>query len=237
MTLLPRFENVEPVVVRLAPGHARVTTDGSCFVGNRELLGLSPTRGCGGWAAVVERGSEGFVLRGRVPETTATRMEMLAVVEGLRALPAGTQALVVTDALVIEHVHHAWRTGFGPPRKAREKDAELWHALHREFKRLGRLQFKYVRKRDQDSAHQRCHKFAGAEAKALAAEIGHAQIGPKPAKAVKVEQKELRELSREREGGGSSSFVIAFERADAARRRRQVSAAAGSALERRLPGD
>lgn len=195
-------------------GEARLTTDGSCVMSGRSNLGLSPRRGSGGWAAVVEVRGGGEVLKGRVAETTATRMELLAVVRGLRAIPDGFAVLVVTDALVVQQVHEEWRAG--RPRRARQEpeDRELWDGLEREFRRLGRARFRYVRKRDDFTPHTRCHKIAGQEARALALELGHAHAS------APGEGRRARKASR---------VGVALE--DAARR---AAAAAGDDARRRL---
>ena len=66
----------------------RIYTDGSC-VGNP---------GPGGWAAIVlENGSE-RELHGRQEQTTNNRMEMLAVIKGLEAVPEQSQVTVLTDS-------------------------------------------------------------------------------------------------------------------------------------------
>ncbi len=174
--LLPRWEPVPggPADPRWEiPGFARVTTDGSCASGGRESLGLPANRGSGGWAAVVEDGSNGVVPRGRVLETTATRMEMLAVVEGLKVLPKGRDVLVVSDALIVEKLIEEHRRGMAAPTTRVREDAELYDALRAQLDRMGRVAFRYVRKRDSFTPHQRCHKIAGSEAKALATELGH----------------------------------------------------------------
>lgn len=174
------------------PVRALVTTDGSCVTSGREEIGLSTSRGSGGWAAVVEHGSEGWVLRGRVPETTSTRMETLAVIEGLRSLPAGTRVLVQTDVMIPGQWAECWRRG-GLPKAVERADADLWAAFREELDRLGPVVFRFIQKRDAVSAHQRCHKFARAEARALAAERGHLSDGSKP----KEERRHLREKYRE----------------------------------------
>ena len=54
--------------------------------------------GPGGWAAVVvpPDGGEPVELFGHDPHTTNNRMEYTAALEGLRSLPAGSRACVVT---------------------------------------------------------------------------------------------------------------------------------------------
>ena len=76
--------------VEARPGEALVWTDGAC----------SGNPGPGGWAAIVvpAAGGEPVELSGGEPHTTNNRMELTAALEGLRALPAGSRAVIVTDS-------------------------------------------------------------------------------------------------------------------------------------------
>src|SRR3954466_2372703 len=103
--------------VRAREGELLVWTDGACR-GNP---------GPGGWAAIVvaPTGSGGpLELSGGEAATTNNRMEYTAVLEGLRALPAGSRACVVTDSrLVLDSMtrwihgwrRRGWRTAAGEP--------------------------------------------------------------------------------------------------------------------------
>ena len=89
----PKRRNSRPkhreVPVQARPGEALVWTDGAC----------SGNPGPGGWAAiVVAAGEEPVELSGGAPQTTNNRMEYTAALEGLRSLPAGSSACVVTDS-------------------------------------------------------------------------------------------------------------------------------------------
>jgi len=78
--------------VEARQGEVLVWTDGACR-GNP---------GPGGWAAIVVAAGEAPVeLSGGAPQTTNNRMEYTAALEGLRALPAGSRACVVTDSLLM----------------------------------------------------------------------------------------------------------------------------------------
>jgi ribonuclease HI len=145
-----------------------IWTDGSCI--NRDL-GKSETpkggRGYGGWAAIIEHGSDGFVLRGRENATTNVRMELVAVIEGLRAVPTGDLAVVHTDSTVILSVLDRWQRG---DRESRGVHSDLWADLMACFDRLHVKIELVVRGKtganERDFVHQRAHLLAGAEAKA-----------------------------------------------------------------------
>ena len=107
-------------------------TDGAC----------SGNPGPGGWAAILKDPATGKVkkLTGHEPATTNNRMELTAVIEGLRALKASKRWRVhlVSDSEYVIHgltqwiddwIAHNWRRGKkagSPP----VKNVDLWKTLH-----------------------------------------------------------------------------------------------------------
>ncbi len=107
--------------------------------------------GRGGWAAVV-CGPGGAVteLSGGSPATTNNIMEMTAALEGLRSLPDGAMACVVTDSRYLHDgmtswitgwKKRGWRTAGGDPVKNRE----VWLALEAESARLGGVRWHWIK--------------------------------------------------------------------------------------------
>jgi ribonuclease HI len=104
-------------------------TDGAC----------SGNPGPGGWAYILrhvptkrERRASGADRR-----TTNNKMELTAVIEGLRALKRPSVVRVVTDSQYVSRgmtewlpawIRNNWRRGAGPG-KPQVKNAELWQAL------------------------------------------------------------------------------------------------------------
>jgi ribonuclease HI len=138
-----------------------VWTDGSCMHGLRE----SPpgVGGWGGWAAILERDADGLVLRGRVPDTTSVRMELVAAIEGLRRVPDGATAVLHTDCTTLLNVYDRWQRGI--LRGYHGKDARLWLELEAEYDRVPTTPVLIV-KGDVDLIHRRAHAIAGSEARA-----------------------------------------------------------------------
>lgn len=107
-------------------------TDGAC----------SGNPGPGGWAAILRHPPSGREKRlwGGDPSTTNNKMELTAVIEGLKALKSGRRrrVQVFSDSEYVvrgmtDWIHnwiaHGWRRG----RKAGSpvvKNADLWQALH-----------------------------------------------------------------------------------------------------------
>jgi ribonuclease HI len=90
--------------VQARPGEALVWTDWACR-GNP---------GPGGWAAIVvpPGGGEAVEHAGSAADTTNNRMEFTAAIEGLRRLPAGSHACVVTDSLLLLKSMTVWVAGW-----------------------------------------------------------------------------------------------------------------------------
>ena len=101
-----------------------IYTDGACK-GNP---------GPGGWGALLSAGGTEKELFGGEPETTNNRMELMAVIEGLRALK---RPCVVHLYLDSEYVRkgitewiHGWKAkGWKTAAKQPVKNADLWQTL------------------------------------------------------------------------------------------------------------
>jgi ribonuclease HI len=80
-----------------------VFTDGSA----------TPNPGPGGWGAVYVRDGE-IVDRayGHDPDTTNNRMELTALIEGIRLVPRGTPATVYTDSRLVVDTLTKWAPGW-----------------------------------------------------------------------------------------------------------------------------
>ncbi len=70
---------------------ATIVTDGSC-IGNP---------GLGGWACILRCGEQTRELSGGDHETTSNRMELMAAIEGLRALKAPCSVRLVSDSMYL----------------------------------------------------------------------------------------------------------------------------------------
>jgi ribonuclease HI len=138
-----------------------VWSDGSCQHGVPQApRGVG---GWGGWCAIIEHGSDGQVVRGRVPNTTSVRMELRAAIEGLRVVPADGPAVLRTDCTTLLSVYDRWQRGdLRPPRGP---DRRLWLELDAEFDRVGDVTVRMIERHASDPVHRRCDKIAGAEAR------------------------------------------------------------------------
>jgi ribonuclease HI len=149
--------------VEARPGEVLVWTDGAC----------SGNPGPGGWAAIVvaEDGGAPVELSGGDAHTTNNRMEYTAALEGLRSLPAGSVACIVTDSrLMLDSMtkwiagwkRKGWKTASGDP----VKNQDLVKALDAELARHAQVRWHWVRGHETGAAH--AHKALNDRADRLA---------------------------------------------------------------------
>ncbi len=102
----------------------QIWTDGACK-GNP---------GPGGWGALLRQGPHEKKLYGGEADTTNNRMELLAVIEALRALKRPCVVTVHTDSSYVqkgmtEWLHNWKRRGWRTADKKPVKNADLWQTL------------------------------------------------------------------------------------------------------------
>jgi len=143
-------------------------TDGACK-GNP---------GPGGWAFVLSHPQSGKMLErfGREPDTTNNRMELLAVIEGLKALTKPSQVELVSDSkYVLQGIEdwmpkwkkNGWRRKEGKSFKP-VKNVDLWQELDG-LVALHDLTFQYIPGHSGHYFNERCDTLASRAAASLAA--------------------------------------------------------------------
>ncbi len=105
-------------------GTVDIFTDGAC----------SGNPGPGGWGALLRIDGKEKELSGYAPATTNNRMEMMAVIEALRALKRPVTARVHTDSQYVqkgisEWIHGWKKRGWQTADRKPVKNADLWQAL------------------------------------------------------------------------------------------------------------
>ncbi|MGE3973258.1 MAG: viroplasmin family protein [Bdellovibrionales bacterium] len=125
--------------------------------------------GPGGWATVLASPDKGVLeLGGRVLATTNNRMEMQALLEGLKKIKSSTTPILVfSDSVYVLRGVSAWAHGW---KKRGWKTAEgedvanrdLWELILPEVSRLGssRFQWNYVRGHTGVPGNERCDVIA-----------------------------------------------------------------------------
>ena len=91
--------------------------------------------GPGGWGTIIEQNGRRRELSGGWDKTTNNQMELLALIEGLKAVLPGTRVKIVTDSEYVSKGATVWikgwiRNGWRTASKAPVKNQELWQELH-----------------------------------------------------------------------------------------------------------
>ena len=101
-------------------------TDGACK-GNP---------GTGGWGALLRYGRHEKELSGGARDTTNNRMELTAVIEGLKALKRKSRFEICTDSQYVKNGMESWirgwkKNGWKTSAKQPVKNEDLWRELDR----------------------------------------------------------------------------------------------------------
>jgi len=129
-------------------------TDGACK-GNP---------GPGGWGVLMRAGAHEKTMYGGQAGTTNNRMELLAVIEGLRALKRSCRVRIHTDSQYVMKGMTEWlvnwkRRGWVTADKKPVKNAELWQALDEQVARH-QVQWRWVRGHAGDPGNERADALA-----------------------------------------------------------------------------
>ena len=123
-----------------------IYTDGACL-GNP---------GPGGWGAVIIEGGIKRTLSGADESTTNNRMEMLAVIKGLAAVPESVQVTVFSDSqYVVNTMTRGWK---------RKANLDLWDRLDAEVA-AHRVEWRWVRGHAGDPLNEEADSLATAAAR------------------------------------------------------------------------
>lgn len=111
-------------------GKVRLFTDGAC----------SGNPGPGGWGALLIWKGVEKELSGGEPDTTNNRMELMAVIEGLRTLKRRCAVEVWTDSQYVKNgitqwIHSWKKKGWKTADRKPVKNVDLWQALDAEAAR------------------------------------------------------------------------------------------------------
>ncbi len=129
-------------------------TDGACR-GNP---------GPGGWGAVLKSKGHSRTLNGYDPQTTNNRMELTAVIEGMRALKRPCEVEVVTDSKYVMQGINDWmdnwkRNGWKTAARKPVKNIDLWQQLDAELQRH-KISWRWVRGHSGDEGNELADELA-----------------------------------------------------------------------------
>ncbi|MDN4630724.1 ribonuclease HI [Sphingomonas sp. PsM26] len=131
-----------------------IATDGACK-GNP---------GPGGWGALIRSGGTEKELSGGEKMTTNNRMELMAAIEGLRALKRPCRVTLSTDSRYVMDGLTKWikgwqKNGWKTAAKQPVKNAELWQALL-DAAKPHRIDWVWVKGHAGHPDNERCDKLA-----------------------------------------------------------------------------
>ena len=131
-----------------------IFTDGAC----------SGNPGPGGWGAILRSGAHERELCGGAPATTNNRMELTAVIEGLKALKRGSALRLHTDSRYVMDGAQKWlagwkKNGWKTADKKPVKNEDLWRLLEVEASRH-QIVWKWVRGHDGHLENERADALA-----------------------------------------------------------------------------
>ena len=122
--------------------------------------------GPGGWCALVVDPETGLraELSGSDPDTTNNRMELTAVIEGLRSIPRPSRVRITTDSRYVVDGMREWlprwmRNGWRTSDRKPVKNRDLWEELTR-LQVRHTLEFHWIRGHDGHPENERCDEVA-----------------------------------------------------------------------------
>lgn len=143
--------------------HVELFTDGAC----------SGNPGPGGWAYILRHPSSGATREasGAEPDTTNNRMELRAVIEGLRALTQPGLVDLTSDSQYVLKGMKEWldawkRRGWKTADKKPVKNQDLWETLD-ELRSLHEIRFHWIRGHNEHPENERCDQLAVAAYRSL----------------------------------------------------------------------
>ncbi len=129
-------------------------TDGACK-GNP---------GPGGWGVLLRYGDKEKELYGGEPNTTNNRMELMAVIEGLKALSRSCDVILTTDSKYVMQGINDWlagwkRNGWKTAAKKPVKNQDLWQLLDEQCARH-QIEWRWVKGHAGHAENERADELA-----------------------------------------------------------------------------
>jgi ribonuclease HI len=169
--LLAKLRNGQLQLVRMNPGkQVKLTTDGAC-IGNP---------GPGGWGCVLRFGGHTGEMYGCEVRTTNNRMELQAVIQGLKALKEPCAVTIATDSQYVMRGVTEWLEGWKTNGWRKSKNAkgsravlnqDLWQELD-EILRPHTILWRWVKGHADDEDNLRCDAIANRAAREQISSVG-----------------------------------------------------------------
>lgn len=133
--------------------------------------------GVGGWGALLRQGRHEKTLYGGELNTTNNRMELMAVIEALRALKRRCDVIVHTDSQYVQKGMNEWlvnwkRRGWRTADKKPVKNADLWQQLDEQVAQHS-VTWRWVRGHSGDPGNERADELANMGVEVARAAAAH----------------------------------------------------------------
>lgn len=149
-------KKAEPAAESAERPHVELFTDGAC----------SGNPGPGGWAFILRHPASGKEVEraGGEAQTTNNRMELTAVIEGLRAVKRPSAIDIYSDSQYVLKGLGEWldgwkAKGWRTADKKPVKNQDLWELLD-ELRTVHRLNFHWIRGHNEHPENERCDALA-----------------------------------------------------------------------------
>jgi ribonuclease HI len=119
--------------------------------------------GPGGFGAILRFGDVEKIISGGEAHTTNNRMELLGVIEGLRALKEPCDVTIVSDSSYVIRGINEWLEGWIKRNFAKVKNPDLW-LEYLSVSKSHRIKGEWVRGHDGHPENERCDVIAREEA-------------------------------------------------------------------------
>ncbi|MDR1975755.1 MAG: ribonuclease HI [Campylobacteraceae bacterium] len=122
--------------------------------------------GFGGYCAILRFGEHEKIVSGGENDTTNNRMELKAVIEGIKALKEPCRIEIVSDSSYVTKGISLWLENWVAKGFAKVKNPDLWIEFL-EVSKMHKLKTTWVRGHNGHEENERCDKIAKEEAQKL----------------------------------------------------------------------
>ncbi|MDD5716913.1 MAG: ribonuclease HI [Sulfuricurvum sp.] len=119
--------------------------------------------GPGGYGAILRYGDKERIISGGEGHTTNNRMELLGVIEGLRALKEPCDVTIISDSSYVIRGINEWLEGWIKRRFAKVKNPDLWQEYIR-VSEPHKIEGVWVRGHNGHPENEKCDQIAREEA-------------------------------------------------------------------------
>ncbi|MBU0720724.1 ribonuclease HI [bacterium] len=119
--------------------------------------------GPGGYGTILKFGSKEKIISGSDEHTTNNRMELLGVIEGLRALKEPCDVDIISDSSYVVKGINEWLAGWIKRDFKKVKNPDLWN-MYLDVSKEHKVHAIWVRGHDGHVENERCDKIARDEA-------------------------------------------------------------------------